>query len=811
MFFESIQQDLKYAIRTMLKNPAFSVTVVLILAVGIGANTAMFSVIRAVLLKPLEYREPDRVVLVADGATPIRFEEIAAASRSYSQIGAFANGQEDMALSGSGEPEVLKVARVSANFLEILGVSPLRGRSFLTEEDKPGAESVALISAGLWRRRFGSDPSILGRTISLAGTPHTVVGVLPAGFQFPFAGADAWVTRPTEWSVIDAKHRALSPILGVFGRLKPNLSFQQADAELAVLNRQYATAHPGMLDAKEDSTDVVQSLREELVSDIRPKLWILFGAVGFILLIVCANVASLLLARSTARSREFAVRSAIGAGRLRIISQLLAESMLLAILGGGLGIAVAELTVNGIRSMTFVDLPRAGEIRVDAFVLAFGGALAILTGILFGLMPALTASRPDLARILRGSGEGVAGAGSKLSRRFSSRGLLVVGQVALTIVLLIGATLLIESLARVYRVDPGFQPTGLLTAKIGLSPTRYDTDEKRAAFYQELVERLQLLPGVRGAAVSLTLPMTDTWMGSPVQLAGTPIVALNERPISIIQDISPTYFRTLGIALKRGREFTAHDNEQTAAVVIVNENLVRLFWPQYPAGPDPIGQQILIGSDLRPVEIIGISANVRQSGRDDDPRGEVYLPCSQKPPGSAMLAVRTNGDPLISADSVRKQVLAIDPDQPLSEVFTMQQLAEDSEGQLRLMMRLLGTFAGVATFLAVIGLYGVISYSVVQRTREIGIRRALGAPRNNILALVARQVMSLALVGVALGVGGAFAVTRLLQDLLFQVSPTDPLTFISIAILFVLIALAAGYIPARRAAGVDPMAALRIG
>ncbi len=805
--FENIQQDVRYGIRSMRKNPAFSIAIVLTIALGIGANTAMFSVIHAVLLKPLEYRDPDRIVLITNGATPIRAEEIVSTNRSYSEVGTYTNGMEDMALSGIGEPEVLKVARVSANFLHILGVGPLRGRGFRAEEDQPDAPPVTLIGAGLWQRRFGSDPSIVGRTITLAGVPHTVVGVMPASFRFPTA--DAWVTRPSEWSLFSVQSRPLSPILAVFGRLKPSVTLQQATAELVVLNRQYAEAHPTMLDAKQDEPDVVRPLQDELVSDIRPKLWMLFGAVGFVLLIVCANIASLLLARSTARAREFALRAEIGAGRLRIISQLLAESSLLAILGGGLGIALAALATNAIRSMTFVDLPRAREIRIDAFVLGFGVLLALLTGVVFGLAPALTASRPDLARILRGSGETAGTAGAKLGWRFSSRGFLVVGQVALSIVLLIGATLLIESLARVYRVDPGFQTASLLTAKISLSPARYDTEAKRAELYRELVERTEALPGVRRAAVSLTLPMEDTWMGAPVQRVGATPTNLNERPIAIFQAISPEYFRTMRIALQRGREFTEHDSAKSVSVAIVSENLVRLFWPQYPGGPDPIGQQILFGTDPKPVEIVGIAANVRGSGRDDDPRAEIYFPCDQKPPQSAMLAVRTSGDPLSFANSVRAQVLAIDHDQPLSTISTMDDMVSDSEGQLRLMMKLLGAFAGTAALLAVLGLYGVISYSVVQRTKEIGIRRALGARPADILSLLLKQAFVLSLVGATIGAAASLAVTRLLQDLLFQVSPTDPVTFAGVSLAFVVVGLAASLVPARRAAAIEPLVAIR--
>ncbi|PYX58323.1 MAG: hypothetical protein DMG76_09245 [Acidobacteria bacterium] len=801
-------QDLRYALRQLRKNTGFTAVALLTLSLGIGANTAIFSVVHAVLLKPLRYHDPDRVVLVTAGATPVRFEELLAASRSNTEIGSFA-GPEDMALSRIVEPRVLKSARVSANFLRILEVSPLVGRSFLPEEDKPGASEVAMISAELWREQFRGDPSIAGRTVTLAGIERTIIGVLPAEFQFPFSGTDMWVTRPSEWSVIPPQGRPLSPILSVFGRLKPHVAIQQAAAELAVLDRQYAAAHPGMLDAKPDSPETVRPFKDQLVSDVRSELWMLFGAVGFVLLIASANIASLLLARATSRSREFAVRAAIGAGPGRIIGQLLAESILLASVGGALGMGLAAWSLSAIRRMIFVDLPRAGEIHMDATVLGFAVALSVGTGLLFGLVPAMAASRQDLACVLRGSGEATSAAGSTRRLRFGPRGLLVAGQVALSIVLLISAALLIESLARVCRVDPGFQTSHLLTMNIALPSARYDTDEKKAAFYEELVEHAGSVPGVRSAAVTLNLPMTDGWVGQPVQSAGTPPLRLNERPIGVIQDITPEYFRTLAIALKRGREFTAHDNARSVPVAIVNENLARLFWPQYPAGSNPIGQPILIGSNTQPVEIVGIAANVRQYGRDDNPKPEVYLPCAQKPPLSAMLAVRTDGNPLSFANAVRGQVRAIDRDQPVSAVASMDDLVEASEGQLRLMMTLLGTFAGAAALLAVIGLYGLISYSVVQRTKEIGIRRALGAQRSDILSLMAGEIVRLTLTGVVLGIAGAFALTRLLKDLLFRVRATDPTTFVGIAILFVLVGVSASYVPARRAAKVDPMVALR--
>jgi putative ABC transport system permease protein len=809
-FLEKIWQDLKYALRTMGRNPAFAAAIILTVALGIGANTAMFSVIRAVLLKPLAYQDPDKLVLISEGATLVHFDELKAANKSYTEIAAF-SGPEDMALSGTGEPEVLKAARVSGNFLSLLGINPLLGRSFFPDEDKPGAPPVALVSAELWRRRFNRDPSIVGKTVTLAGMSYSIVGVLPAEFQFPFSGADVWVTRPAEWSAISVEGRAISPFLSVVGRLKSNVSIQQADAELAVLNQQYATAHPGLLDAKPDSTEGVQLIKDELVSDVRPKLWMLFGAVGLVLLIVCANLASLLLARATSRSREFAVRAAIGAGRARIIGQLLAESLLLASIGGALSIALAALSLKSIQSLTFVDLPRSGEIRIDGAVFGFALALSLITGLLFGLAPALAASKPDLAGVLRGSGEAASVVGPKRRFRFHTRGLLVVGQVALSTVLLIGATLLIESLARVYKVDPGFRTSNLLTMSVALPAARYDTDQKRAMFYQELVERATALPGVRSAAVTLTLPMTDMWMGQPVQLAGAPPVNPTDRPIAVFQDITPAFFRTMEIPLKRGREFTAQDDAKSVPVAIVNEKLVHLFWPEYPSGPNPIGRSILLGMNPQPLEIVGISPTVRQYNRDEDPKPEVFLPLSQKPPLAAMLAVRTSGTPLSFANAIRHQVLSIDGAQPVSAVASMDELVEKSEGQLRLMMMLLGVFAGVATLIAVVGLYGVIAYSVAQRTKEMGIRRALGAQRGNILSLVVGQGLRLALAGVVLGAGGAFLLTRLMQDLLFQVSATDPVTFMGIAILFVAVAIAASYVPARRASDTDPMSTLRLG
>jgi predicted permease len=815
LWVENFWRDVRYAVRQLLKNPAFSMAVVLTIALGIGANTAMFSVIRAVLLKPLGYRNPDRLVLLSTGATPIRFEAMMASARSYAGLGAYGM-TEEFAFSGDGQPEVLTGARVSGNFLDILSVPPLLGRSFLPAEDKPGAPAVAMISAELWQRRFDRSPSVLGKQITLSGAPYTIIGVLPPKFTFPMVATDVWVTRPSEWSAMAPASQRISPILQIFGRLKPHVDMAAANAELAVIDHQYAVAHPTMLDTNQSVArisnqppDHLVRMKDQLVSDIRSKLWLLFGAVGLVLLIVCANIASLLLARATARAKEFAVRAAIGAGRGRILGQLLIESLVLASMGGVVGVVLAKWSLMGIRSMTALDLPRAGEIGMDGTVLGFAMILTLITGVLFGLWPALSASRPDLAGVLRGSGEGAIATGRKLPwLRFSARGLLVVGQVALSTVLLIGAVLLMESLARVYRVDPGFQVSNLLTMSLAPSPTRYDTEAKRAAFYNAVVEHIDRLPGVRGAAVTRTVPM-DGWAGVPVQVIGMPEKQLNERPIAVLQNITPEYFQTMKIPLKRGREFMAHDDATSVPVAIVDESMARRFWPQYPKGTDPIGQHILVGAHSKPTEIVGIVADIRQQGLDTEPRPGIYLAAAQRPPESAMLAVRTAGDPMLLANAVRNQILTVDREQPVSDVASMRTVVDASEGQLRDMMLLLGIFAGAATMIAVVGLYGVIAHWVAQRTKELGIRRALGAQRSNILALVMGQGLRLVVGGVLLGICGAFAVTRVLQGLLFHVRATDPATYAGVACLFVVVALAASYFPARRAASVDPMQALR--
>jgi predicted permease len=806
---ERIWQDSRYALRTLRKKPAFTATAVLTLALAIGGNTAMFSVIRAVLLKPLQYSDPDRLVRISGGATPSRFAEMRAGAHSFTELTAF-TGAENITLSTGTEPEVLRGVRVSAGFLRIPGVEPMAGRSFLPEEDSPGGAPVAMISAELWQRRFAGNRHIAGTTATLSGTAYTIIGVLPAHLQFPFPDVDVWMTAPSEWPLMPPKSRALSPFLSVFGRLKPGVSLEQANAEMKVIRHEYAMAHPTMLDAKARPVEVTP-MKDDLVANVHSMLWMLFGAAGFVLLIACGNVASLLLARATFRSREFAVRSALGAGRTRLIGQLLVESLLLSLAGGVLGVLLAGWSLRAIPHISALEIPRAGEIQMDWIVLGFAAVLSIASGVLFGLAPSLGASRPDLIATLRASG-GTANKGTPrwIPAGLNVRGLLVVGQIALSIVLLIGAALLLESIAHLRHVDVGFNPANLLTMRVSLPPVRYDTDRKRAAFFQELVKRAGLLPGIRGATAALFLPMMG-YAGTPVQDAGKPPLRLNERPIATILIVTPGYFRTLEIPVRRGREFAEEDTADTQRVAVIDETLARRFWPAYPDGQDPIGQRLLIGGvNLKPALIVGIVANVHQNIENSAWPESVYVAFAQNPQPFAVLAVRTTGDPLHFTRGVREQMLALDRDQAAADVRTMDDLMEAQVGQRRLLSLLLGSFAGVAVLLAVIGIYGVIAYSVAQRTQEVGIRRALGARQSDILWLVIGQGFVLALAGIALGLGGAFALTRVMKTLLFHVSATDPATFGGTALLFLVVALAASYIPARRAVRIDPMAALRV-
>jgi hypothetical protein len=779
-FLDDVRLDVCYAVRTARKNPAFAATATIVLALGIGGNAAMFSVIRAVLLRPLPYEDADRLVQVSvdnprrpapGGAfTGLRYTEMRQTARSFVSIGAFSRFTEDMALSDGGDPEMLKGARVSANFLDILGVRPVLGRAFIPAEDTPGGPPVAMLSSRLWKRRFAADPSLAGKTVILNAVPYTVAGVLPAGFEFPNPELDVWVTRPAETSALPARFWPFVATLEGFARLGPRAGLQQARAEAAVLNRQYVTANPGRMDAFPGTTVRLTPLKERLVADVRPMLWMLFGAVGFVLLIACANVASLLLTRSTWRAREFAVRAAIGAARTRLIAQSLTESVVLAGAGGLLGM------------------------------------------LLSGLIPALQSPAWNIADLLRESGATAGRAGRALWGMSNSRSLLAIAQIALSIVLLIGAALLIESVAKLRGVNPGLQPANLFTARIALSPARYDTNPKILAFFDEVLRRTNSLPGVRGAALALALPQSVA-LRTNVQVGEQPEGDVSKWPMCQIQSVTPGYFHLLGIPVRQGREFDDRDSRPGAPpVAIVNESLARLFAPGGYNWAGLIGQVMREGMDRTGwMQIVGIVGDVREAGLAAEATPEFYVTPRTHNSRTAYLVARTGTNPLRLTAAIRSQVLAVDRDQPISNVATMDQIVESSIGSRRLTMLLLGLFAAVALLLATVGIYGAIAFSGAQRTQELGIRRALGAQSHDIMRLMLGQGLALALAGSALGIAGALLLTRVIRGLLFHISPTDPATYVGIALLWTVVALAASYIPARRAARIDPAHALRVG
>ncbi len=801
----------------MARNPAFAITAMLILALGIGGNTAMFTVIRAVLLSPLDYREPDRLMYfsVENARRPqqnpsfslVQFQGMKGAAKTFEAMGAYGR-PENFALASGGEPEELKGARVSANFLDVLGVPPAMGRSFLTEEDQPCGRPVAMISARLWKRRF-SEAEVVGRQVTLESTAYTVIGVLPEGFEFPYPDVDVWVTRPSQWSMLPPRYWGVPTLTG-FGRLKEGVSVEQATAEMSVLQHQYDIANPNPMNGDLAATIRVVPLKDKLVANVRPMLWTMLGAVGFVLLIACANVACLLLARAASRSREFAVRAALGAGRGRLIRQLLAESLVLAVGGGALGVLLATWCLGAITraSALFTQggvnalyVPGARAIHLDGTVLAFSVVLSIATGVLFGLFPSVQVSRPDLNAALGERGATATRTG------VSARSLLVAGQVALSMVLLIGAALLMESFYRLHSVDPGFRAANLLTAKIALPRARYDTDQKRDAFFRELQRRLPA-----SSAVAMLLP-TTAWIRTNItEVEGQ--AALNpadDASYAVVQSTTPDYFRTLQIPLKRGREFMARDNTAgSPAVMMVNETLARRLWPD---GTNPVGLHVKEAYDkaLGWMEVVGVVADIHEGGLAQEAVAQFYLPLAMHPPQTAFVIARTEGDPMRLGNTVRESVLAVDRDQPVSDVKTMDAVFEATLGQRRSTLLLLGAFACIALLLATVGIYGAIAYSVTQRTQEVGIRRALGAQQGDILRMILGQGLRLVLAGVVIGVVGAMALTRVIQSLLFRVNATDPFVFGGIAVLFVMVALGASYIPASRAARVDPMAALRVG
>ncbi len=798
---ETLWQDLRFGFRMLAKSPGFTAVAVLTLALGIGANTAIFSVVNAVLLRPLDYSDPDQLYVLW-GHHPQIGREVASLpdfvdwreqNQSFEDLAAMS--RRSMNLTGRGEAERVIGARVSASLFPLLRVETIRGRAFSPEEDRPGAERVAILSHGLWQRRFGSDPAFVGETITLDGESYAVIGVAPPEFQFP-GRVEVWIPLAME---VDPTERR-GDFLLVLGRLKPGVTQEQAQAEMTTIAQRLEQQYPNS--NTKWGIEIV-SLHEQVVGNIRPALLVLLGAVGFVLLIACANVANLLLARAAAREKEIAVRAALGAGRGRLVRQLLTESLLVAIIGGALGLLLALWGIDILLALNPDDVPRLSGVGVDGWVLGFTLGISLLTGILFGLVPAVQISRPDLHESLKEGGRTSGG-----SLRHRTRHILVVAEVALALVLLIGAGLMIRSFDRLQRVSPGFNPENLLTMRISLPPAKYPERQHVLNFFDQLLERVRSLPGVQSAST-----IDNPYIGGGGNylsfiVEGQPTPPLDQVVDAQVRSVTPGFHRMLGVPLLRGRSLTGQDGPGNRLVCVINETMARRYFPDR----DPLGQRVAFdGPDGQPRwrEIVGVVGDVRQGGLDAEPYPEILLPEAQRTIPAITLMVRTANDPHTLAGAVRGEVQAMDPDQPVYAVRTMDDIMKASVAQRRFNMLLLGSFAAVALLLAAVGIYGVISYSVSRRTHELGIRMALGAQPRDIFKLVVGQGMVLVVIGVGIGLAASFGLTRFLSSLLFEVSTTDPATFAGVSLLLAAVALLACYIPARRATRVDPLVALR--
>jgi putative ABC transport system permease protein len=809
---ETFFQDLRYGARVLARNPAFTAVAVLTLALGIGANTAIFSVVHQLLLRPLPYPDAERLVMLWEitpsgthqNTTSVgNFRRWREQSTAFEGMAGFVDQRAN--LTGAGEPEEIPIQLATPELFRVLGVGPILGRGLTREDSLPKAPRVAVLSHGFWQRRLGGDPGVIGRRILLNSRPVTVVGVLPAGFQWHIR-RNSVTGRPAEvWSALPLPTEGPGTIgryLSVVARLKPGVSFQQAGSGLKTIHARLALDAPKY--NKGFGVEVVP-LREQFVGNVRPALLILLGAVGFVLLIACANVANLLLSRAAAREKEIALRTAVGARRLRVVRQLLTESLLLALLGSLLGLVLAGWGLRALVAISPRDLVNLQGVGLHLPVLALTLAVSLGTGILFGLAPALEATRLNLNAALKEGGKGAAGQGAR-SRRL--RNALVIAEVALALVLLAGAGLLVKSFVRLQEVDPGFKREKVLTMVVRLPGGKYGEDPQVLAFFQRTTERIRALPGVREVGLVNFLPFYGG-LGSATAFTveGRPAPIPGEAPTTDVRVTDPGYLAAMGIPLLRGRNFTDAESREARHVVLVSESMARQHFP----GEDPIGKRILVEMTDAPVptEIVGIVGDVKQESLADEARPTVYMPLPELTYSFMTLVIRTTGDPGALAPTVRRLVRAIDPDQPVSDVRTMEQVMADAVGRNRFNTLLLGLFAGLATLLAAVGIFGVMSSSVTLRTREIGLRVALGARQGQVLTLILKQGLLLTLTGVALGLAGALALTRLLAGLLFGVGSTDPATFTAIALLLTLVSVIACYIPARRAARVDPLIALR--
>jgi len=819
---QTIWQDVRYGARMLLKNPGITFVVILALALGIGANTAIFSVVNAVLLRPLPYEQSDRLVFLNEKSPVLdemsisypNFTDWRSQNHVFEKIGVY--NRNSYNLTGYGEAERILTAQASADLFSVLRVNAAIGRLFTDEEDKPGASPVAVLGYNFWQRRFGGQSSIINQALTFNGKSYTVIGVMPQGFQYPNR-VEMWVPVGQLSGDANWQQRGNHPGLYAVARLKPGVTLAQAEADMeniAVnLERQYPDNNSG-------NRVRIRPLLEIFVSDVRGTLWVLFGAVAFVLLIACANIANLLLARAKARQKEMAIRAAMGAGRWRIVRQLLTESVLLALIGGTLGLLVARWGIQLILYISPDAIPRWREINLDWKVLAFTIGVSLLTGILFGLMPALQAGEVDVHETLKETGRGTSG-------RHWLRSSLVVVEVATTLVLLIGAGLMIRSFYRLQKVDPGFSYGHLTSFTVSVPQKKYPNIEQREAFFKQLLQNARGLPGVEGTAAASGLPLGNNGWQTGFTVEGQPPPPRDQTPLMEACLVTPDYFRVMNIPLKRGRYFTEQDDRSFLAgkdlskldedqrtmagvnAIIIDEEFARRYWPN----EDAVGKRIRLGGTdpKAPVlTVLGVVGRVKMEGLSQDSnRVQGYFSFAQMPFSGMTVITKTAGDPNQLIAALREQVKAVDPDQPIYNIRTMDEIRSESVAPERLNLTLLSLFAGIALVLAVVGIYGVMSYTVTQRTHEIGIRMAIGAQPRDVFKMVLGQGMMLALIGVAFGLAGAFALTRLMTTMLFGIEPTDPATFASIAVLLTGVALAACYIPGRRATKVDPVVSLR--
>jgi predicted permease len=813
---QTLWRDLRFGARMLLKKPGFTVIAVITLALGIGANTAIFSVVNSLLLNPLPFRDSERLAIIwthspganvaQDWPSPGQFSAIKSPDTVFEEL-ALAQGS-NVILTGQGTPERLGVLRTPSSVFSLLGAQAAHGRVFLPEEDSPGKPLTAILSHSFWQRRFGGDLGVLGQSLTLNGTSYTVIGVMPPDFSLGYE------VMPTVGAVAQGEILLPLPLsqerlnnhgdenYNVLARLKPGASIAQAQAELNVAVSRLEQQFPDRYPEGRRFSFSIKPLLEQMVGDVRLALYLLLGAVGCVLLIACANVANLLLARAAVREREIAIRTAIGAGRRRVVRQLLTESVLLAFLGGALGLLLAVWGLALLRWLNPGNIPRLTAIAIDGRVLAFTTTVAVLTGILFGLVPALRASRVNLSDSLKEGGRSLIGG----NHRF--RNLLVITEVALSLVLLICAGLLIHSFLRVQQVNPGFVAENVLSLRLAVVGPAYSEEIKRLNFYQQLMERVRQLPGVESAGGVSVLPLAGGigWGGITIEgydaASGQNMIQADQRIAGV------GYFETLKVPLVRGRFFTEQDTKEALQVIVIDENMARTYWPN----DDPIGKRLKRGSveSTAPwLTIVGVVGSVKQYALDSDSRVAFYAPHKQAASGTMYVAVRTTADPGPIAAAVTTEARSLEPNAPVYDVKTMDQWLSESLARRRFAMLMLGLFAVVAMLLAAVGIYGVMSYTVEERTREIGIRVALGAQTRDVLKMVVKRGIFLASVGIAIGLVGAVAVTRIMASLLFSVGATDPLTFASIALLLLMVAAVACWIPARRATKVDPMVALR--